>query len=88
MNYLMPEEIARRTDHLEGQANIRAINRLFRRQDESHLWPISGKFNATDRAIRRAQKFVRESGQIMYGLEYCYFLDSEISQIVNNPKNQ
>jgi hypothetical protein len=77
---LVAEQIAAQTDHLNGLANIRAINKLYRQQDESHLYPVNGKFNATERAIRR----VRKMGYAIYGLEYCYALDGEISNIVNN----
>ena len=85
MKNFTEEEIARATDDLEGTSNIRAINKMFRLQDTSNLWPVSGKFNATNRAIRRAQKWQRESGVSLQGLEYCYFISSEISSIVNNP---
>ena len=77
---LTPEQIADRADRYNGRANIAAINRLFRRQDESHLWPIRNRFNATERAIRR----LRREGYDGAGLEYAYALDSEISRIVNS----
>jgi len=80
---LSPEEIAEKTDHLTGMANIRAINREFRAQDESHLWPVDGRFNATEREIRQAREFRRLSGGSVYGLEYCYLLDELLSSIVN-----
>jgi len=80
---LSPEEIAEKTDHLTGIANIRAINRAFREQDESHLWPVDGRFNATERAIRQAREFRRLSGASINGLEYCYLLDELLSNIVN-----
>jgi len=35
--YLTAEQIADLTDEKEGIANIRAINKLYRAQDESHL---------------------------------------------------
>jgi len=81
------EQIAFETDYKDGIANIRAINRIYRNQDESHLWPISGRFNVTERAIRKAREFQRASGAV-YGLEYCYLLDDLISKIVNDPRNQ
>jgi len=84
MEYLTAEKIAELTDEKEGIANIRAINKLYREQDESNLWPINNRFNVTDRAIRRAQRFQRESGSACYGLEYCYLLESILSEIVNN----
>ena len=76
------EQIANETDEKEGLANIRAINKIYRSQDESTLYPINGKFNVTERAIRRVQVFTRASGAI-YGLEFCYALENEISNIVN-----
>lgn len=80
------EQIAELTDSKDGIANIRAINKLYRLQDESHLYPIRNKFNITDRAIRKARAFIRDSGAV-YGIEYCYLLESIMSEIVNNPKN-
>ncbi len=86
MGILSNEQIAELTDDKEGLANIRAINKLFREQDESHLFPVRGRFNITERAIRQAREFQRCSGSV-YGLEYAYLLDSLIGEIVNNPKN-
>ena len=87
MDYLTAEQIAKLTDHKEGLANIRAINKLYREQDESHLYPILGRFNVTNRAIRRINReYTRHNGPL-YGLEYCYCLENVISQIVNDPKN-
>jgi hypothetical protein len=77
---LTAEQIAKRTNDKEGIANIRAINKLYRMQDDSHLYPTNGRFNATERAIRR----VRRIGLAVYGLEYCYALETEMSNIVNN----
>ena len=64
----------------------RIINRLFRKQDESDMWPINGKFNVTERAIRHAQKFERDGGA-MSPMEYALFLEQEMSRIVNDEKN-
>ena len=79
------EQIADACDVLEGQANITAINKLFREMDESDLWPICGKFNVTERAIRKAA-IQRDSGAV-YGLEYACLLESIISQEVNDETN-
>lgn len=57
----------------------RQINKLFRANDESHLWPVSGAFNVTDRAIRR----LRRAG-LEYFDDYASALDAEISLIVNS----
>ena len=83
---LTAEQIAEKTENKEGIANIRAINKLYRDQDESHLWPIRNKFNVTDRAIRKARNFQKAAGGV-YGLEYCYLIDHIISEIVNNENN-
>ena len=77
-----PEKIAEKTDHLEGIANIKAINRLYRQQDESHLYPVCRRFDATDRAIRQARTFQRSNGAV-YGLEYSLLLDGLLSRIVS-----
>ena len=61
----------------------RAINKHFRTTDESNLWPICGKFNATKRAIRRVGRFQAQTGAPIEGLEYWLALESELSNIVN-----
>lgn len=60
-------------------ASKRTINKAFRSADQSKLWPISGRFNATERAIRR----LRRNGYYWDGLEYIYALENEIRFIVN-----
>ncbi len=82
MAHLTPYQIAERASSLEGTANIAMINRLFARQDESHLWPINGRFDATQRAIRRLRR-LRAEVEINPGLEYAMALDDEISRVVN-----
>lgn len=64
--------------------SVRQINALFRRHDDSHLWPICGRFNATDRAVRRLQRCRRAGLDVAPGLEYYLALEREISEIVNN----
>lgn len=86
MEHLTPEQIAKECEEKDGMANIRAINALFRAQDESHLWPIRNAFDATERAIRKARAFQRASGAV-YGLEYAYLIDGILSNIVNDPEN-
>lgn len=83
MEYLTAEKIAESTDDLDGLANIKAINKLFREQDQSNLYPINNRFNVTDRAIRQAGNFQRANGGV-YGLEYAYMIDGLISAIVNH----
>ena len=83
MKHLTPEQIANLCVDLYGSANRAAINKLFREQDESNLFPIRGRFSATNRAIKQAQKFNRDSGCDCAGLEYALLLDQLISDIVN-----
>ena len=61
----------------------RAINKYHRSIDDSKLWPICGKFNATERAIRQARRFQAQTGTLIEGLEYWLAVESELSNIVN-----
>jgi len=63
---------------------LRRVNKEYRANDESHLWPICGKFNATERAIRKARYIRRETGDdhTSYG-RYPELLDALLSEIVN-----
>lgn len=84
MRYLTPEQIARKAEPFNGRRNTAEINRLFRAQDDSHLFPVNNRFDATERAIRRVRKFNQAGGYCSVGLEYAYAIDSELSHIVNN----
>ncbi len=66
---------------------LKEANRKMRAADESHLWPISGKFNATERAIRRIRKAMAEGLCFDHVEEYEGALDQEISEIVNDEDN-
>lgn len=77
------ERIVERAERYTGRANRAAINRAFRAADESHLWPVNGRFSATERAIRAVQRYMREGGYNLTGLEYALALDAELSRIVN-----
>lgn len=70
------------TDAIINEMSIREINRHFRNEDDSDNWPICGKFNVTERAIRK----VRKQG-LNGGLEYYLALEAEIGRIVNDEKN-
>ena len=62
----------------------REINAYFRANDESNLWPICNRFDATERAIRRIRCL--DDGCLPLsngGLEYFLALDAEITRIVN-----
>lgn len=80
MDILTPEQIHEKTMYLNGRQSITAINKLFRDQDESHKWPVNGKFNATDKAIRKVRQY---RGYYRDGLEYALILDRWISSTVN-----
>ena len=63
--------------------DIRRINKEFRLKDDSHLYPINGRFNATERAIRRLRKYQRQGLVIDSAYSYEASLEGEISNIVN-----
>ena len=75
------------SDAIISQMNIREINRHFRDIDESELWPICGKFNVTERAIRRLRKLRKDGLDANGGLAYYLVLEEEISNIVNDERN-
>ena len=66
--------------------SVADINRAFRAVDESHLFPINGRFNVTERAIRRIRVVLSRFGANTGGYEYCLMLENEISNIVNDPR--
>lgn len=68
-----------------NEMSIRQINAYFRKNDDSHLWPICGRFNATERAIRRLRRMRKQGLDVNDGLEYYLSLEAEIIRIVNDP---
>lgn len=70
-----------RAETMTGQ--IRVMNRIFRQQDESHKWPVRNRFDATERAIRKARRFFAETGGPSIALEYALTVDGLLSDIVN-----
>ena len=64
--------------------SIRQINAYFRSLDDSNQFPIFGRFNATERAIRNLRAVHKQGLVINSGLEYYLALEGEISEIVNN----
>jgi hypothetical protein len=70
-----------------NEMSIRQINAYFRQNDDSNKWPICGRFNATERAIRKLRKKRAEGLDLNSGLEYYLSLEREISDIVNDPKS-
>lgn len=74
-------EIVRKSTLKTELSARRMINKWFRDNDESHLWPICNKFNVTERAIRQVRKFEREN-EMEYS-DYAVAIDRAISVIVN-----
>jgi|GEM_PF-3637531 len=58
------------------------INSFFRRNDSSVLFPIRGKFDVTERAIKRVQRLGKDITRCGYG--YAAALEAEIAHIVND----
>lgn len=75
------------TDAIINEMSIREINRHFRNEDESNKFPICGKFNVTERAIRKLREYRRQGMEINEGLEYYLALETEIGNIVNDERN-
>jgi hypothetical protein len=71
----------------EGIAIIRAVNKVFRERDESHLFPIRGKFDVTERAIRRVRKMYHDGAEWYSAEDYIAHLEATISEIVNDERN-
>ena len=70
------------------RAEVRSVNKVFREKDESHLWPICGRFSVAERAIRQARKLAGHNGAFGSAYEYQAVLEGLASGIVNDPKNQ
>lgn len=71
--------------HMEGWSR-RKVNAAFRQRDESEKWPVSGRFNVTERAIRCLRRLAKMGHYVPEdGVAYAGLLEVEISNIVNNP---
>ena len=77
------DAIVERAERYTGRANRAAINRAFRAADESHLWPVNGRFDATERAIRNVRRFMRDAGVGLSDLEYAHPIDADLTRIIN-----
>lgn len=78
------ENIAVLYRDLDGRVNRTAIFKHYRDMDESEKYPILGEFNVTDRTIQRLYRWEREFGEKLNGLELCYWIEDEMSRIVNS----
>lgn len=70
-----------------NEMSIRQINAYFREHDESHKFPICGKFNVTERAIRKLRRMRHDGLCVSEGLEYYLTIENMIGEIVNDEKN-
>jgi hypothetical protein len=70
-----------------NEMSIRQINAYFREHDESHLFPICGRFDVTERAIRKLRKLRHDGLCVNEGLEYYLTLENMIGEIVNDERN-
>lgn len=59
---------------------IRRVNAELRAKDESHKWPVCGKFNVTERAIGQATRIRQATGD---NSGYRELLERLMSDIVN-----
>ena len=79
------DRMARR-DQIQWRKDIISVHAQLRRQcrQDDHLWPVMGRFNTFDRALRRVRAAVR-AGLTFDDIEsYRATLYAEISDIVNS----
>jgi hypothetical protein len=81
--YLLAQGAALAAAAYIGARNTAAINKFFRAQDESLLQPVCGRFNATERAIRKVRRQFAECGIPCTGLEYAQAIDATIDRIIS-----
>lgn len=83
---LLPERVKSVRAHIFKLKIMKTRRQIFkevRTRDDSNLWPVSGRFNLADRAIRRLYKFENQYGERLDGLELELWLENEMTQIVN-----
>lgn len=84
--FLTAEQIVQRAEqNTRTDSNLairRQMNKLYRKQDESKLYPVFNRYNITERAIRKARK-LESLNDIMSPYEYALYLEEEMSNIVN-----
>jgi hypothetical protein len=65
-------------------SELKTANQYLRGVDQSNLWPINGRYNVTNRAIRHVQVAIRH-GLVIDSIEdYVAIVEEEISIIVNS----
>lgn len=80
-NNRMRLELEKSTLECPDNVDRRFINKFFRRNDESESFPTCGRFNVTERAIKRVQRLGMDIPRRGYG--YAAALEAEITHIVN-----
>lgn len=75
--------ITKLVDYVPLKVSRNKVNRILRLLDESGKFPIHGRFNATNRAIRRLNQYERSNG-VMGLYEYLAVFENEVRNIVNN----
>lgn len=80
---LTAEQIDANTQDIDCPVEqVTAMKALFAEQDQSHLYPINGKFNATEMAFSQVEQ-LEECNGALYGLEFAYAVETALSEIVN-----
>ena len=67
-----------------AKSEIREVNMIARLADDSQLWPVRGRFNVTERAIRQARKVRAECGECYDRQQYEELLADLVAAIVND----
>lgn len=67
-------------------STLRKVNKLLRARDDSHLYPINGRYNATDRAIKYYSRVIVPGCGVVSVLEYALSIEGIISNYVNYGK--
>lgn len=62
-------------------------NKAIRKADDSHLWPIRGRFNVANRAIRMVRGYLGQYFHELTPETYRATVEAQASEIVNNDKN-
>lgn len=65
-----------------SKTEIMLVNKIARDCDDSHKWPVCGRFSVAERAIRKARK-IRRDCPCTCKEEYLNLLDSLMTEIVN-----
>ena len=65
-------------------AEVRRVNKEMRARDESHLYPVCGRFNVTNRAINAVRAYRRAGYNVYDADHYEHMLENTISEMINS----